>query len=97
MRSPVVPAGGIKDLAVLLAGFLEDMLWQDEAKGNQPPEPVQDMKDIVVALLLVCGGHDLANLGVDGRVIAIPPIEECVIVCSCGIEVLWAPHCHMCE
>ena len=53
-----------------------------------------DMDDVIVTLFLVRGGHNLANPGIDGSVVALPPIQECVFVHSGRIEVVWAAHCH---
>lgn len=88
----MVPVGGVYDLAVLLARLLKDMLRHDKAMGYEPPEPVRDVKDIVVASVLVHGGHDLTDLVAIGGVIALPPVQECLVACSCGVEVVGASH-----
>ena len=62
--------------------------------GYEPPEPVQDTNDIVVEFLFVHGGHDLVHFGVYGGEVALPPVQECIIAYSCGVEVLRAPNSH---
>ncbi len=91
---PAVLPGGVKDLAVFLARLLETMRWHDEAMGYEPPEPVWDVNDVVVEFFFVYGGHDLANFGIYGGMVALPPVQECVIVCSRHIEVARAPGHH---
>jgi hypothetical protein len=79
---------------VLIAGFFKDVLGNDEAMGHEAPEPVRDANNIVVPSLLVNGGHDLIDLGVDGRVVSHLPVQEGIVACGGCIEVVWAPHCH---
>ena len=62
---PQLYLGKASNLAVHLARLLEDMLWCDEAMKCKLPEPVWDMKDAVVAISHVRGGHDLADFGID--------------------------------
>jgi hypothetical protein len=71
---PVKLARCVDDSAVLLAGFLEDVLWCDEEVRHESPEPMGYMYDVVVPLFLVHGGHDLVDLGADGGVIPFPPV-----------------------
>ena len=52
------------------------------------------MDDVVVVLLLVHGSHDLVDLGLDGWMITLPPLKECIVT-SCGcVEVIWAAQSH---
>ena len=81
-------------MAVLLPGFLEDVLGCDEAVGDEPPEPVGNVEYVVVLLLLVHGGHDLVELGADGGVIPSPPVQESVFARCRRVEVVRAPDCH---
>jgi hypothetical protein len=53
-----------------------------------------DTDDVIVALLLVHGSHDLANLGLDERVITLPPIKERIMVSGGCVEMIWAAHRH---
>ena len=59
---------------VLFAWLLEGVLWYDETIGYKTPEPVRDMNDIVVAFLSVPSGQDLVELGINGGVVARPPV-----------------------
>ena len=52
-------------MAVFLPRFHEDVLWGDEAVGDEPPEPMRDVDDVIVKFFLVHGGHNLANPGID--------------------------------
>jgi hypothetical protein len=61
------------------SGFLEDMLWCDEAVRHELPEPVGNVYDVVVPLFLVNGGHDLVELDADGGMIPFPPVQECIV------------------
>ncbi len=36
----------------------------------------------------------MADFGVYGGMVALPPVQEWVIACSCGIEVVRAPNRH---
>jgi hypothetical protein len=56
----VIFARGIKDLAVFLSRFFEEVPWCDEAVGNKPPQPVWDVNYVVVAFFLVRGDQYLA-------------------------------------
>ena len=67
-------------MAILLAGLFEDMMWRDKAMGHEPPEPVRDMIDVVVAFFFVHGNHDLPYFGIYGGVVALPPVQERVVV-----------------
>ena len=71
MWSPIVFSGCVEDLAIFLPMLFKDVLWGDEAVGHESPQPVGGMDDVVAALLLVCGSHDLAHLSPDGRVITL--------------------------
>ena len=81
-------------MAILFAGLFKDMLRHDEAVGYEPPEPVQNVKYIVVAFLLVHGRHDLHNFCVYGGGVAFPPIQERVVACGDGVEVIGTTDCH---
>jgi hypothetical protein len=52
------------------------------------------MNDVVVTFLLVHGGQDLINLGADGGVVALSPVQEPVGVSGSGVEVVQASHRH---
>ena len=67
------------------------MLGHSEAVRDQPPEPVCDVKDIIVLFFLVHGGHDLVDLGTNGRVVTLSPVQEGVCTCSGGVEAVGAP------
>lgn len=49
---PVIFLGGIKDLAVFLARFDEDVLWHCEAMWEELPKPVRNVEDVIVAFFL---------------------------------------------
>ncbi len=74
--------------------LFEDMLWSDEAMRYKPTKPVRNVNHVVVEFLFVHCGHDLAYLCVDGEVVAFSPIQERVIACGRGVEVVRAPDCH---
>ena len=46
---------------------------------KQSPEPVRDVESVIVLFLLVHGGHDLVDLGADGRVVPLLPVQEGVV------------------
>jgi glutamate synthase domain-containing protein 2 len=48
--------------------------------------------DVVVALFLVHGLHDLVDLGADGGVVTAPPVQESIILGGRRVEVVRAPH-----
>ena len=50
---PFILARGIKDLVILSTGFLQNMLGCEEDVGYKAQQPVGQMNDIVVPLLLV--------------------------------------------
>ena len=52
------------------------------------------MDDVVVALLLVHGLHDLVDLGATGGVVTAPPVQESIIPGGRCVEVVRAPHGH---
>jgi hypothetical protein len=85
---------GAEDLAVLPTRFLEYVLWRDEAVRDEPPKPVRDMVDIVIAFLFVHGLQDLAQFGLDGGVVALASVEERAVASGGGNEVIWTSHCH---
>ena len=91
---PAVLVRCINDLVVFFAGFYEDVLWCDKATGYKAPEPVHYMNDVIVALFLVHGCHDLVDLGMNGGVVALPPVQEHVFLCGRCIEVVRAAHGH---
>jgi hypothetical protein len=62
--------------------------------GHKVPEPVWDMKNVVVLFFFVHGGHDLANLGENRGVVSFPSLQESIVVRSGRLEVVWAPHCY---
>jgi hypothetical protein len=50
--------------------------------------------DVVVALFLVHGLHDLVYLGANGGVVTAPPVQESIITGGRRVEVVRAPHGH---
>ena len=50
---PFILARGIKDLAILSTGFLQNMLGCEEDMGYKAPQPVGQINDIVVPFLFV--------------------------------------------
>ena len=51
-----------------------------------------NVDDIVVALFLVHGCHDLVDFGIDGGVIALSPVEQHILMHGCRIEVVGAAY-----
>jgi hypothetical protein len=93
-RVPVIFLRGVKDLPILLPWLFKDVLWDDEAVGDKPPEPVGDMDDVVIPFLLVHGGHYLVNLQLNSGVISPSPVKECIFMCGACVEVIGASHRH---
>jgi hypothetical protein len=91
---PIVFSLGFKDLVVFHARFFKDVLGGDGAMWRKPPEPVWYVNNLAVLFFFVHGGHDLADLGADRRVVSFPPVQERIVACSGCVEVVWAPHYH---
>jgi hypothetical protein len=75
---PCVAAGCIKDLSILFARALQNMLWSDEQVGDVSDQPVWEWNNKVIPFLPVHGGHDLVELGRDGQVVEHLPVKKCV-------------------
>ncbi len=60
----------------------------------ETPKPVRHVNHLVVEFLFVHRGHDLAYFCIYEGVVALSPIQERIIACSRGIEVVRAPDCH---
>jgi len=60
-----ISTGGIKELAILLACLLQDMLGGEEEMWREPSYPMRKRNDVVVPILFVHGREDLREFFVN--------------------------------
>ena len=81
-------------MSVFLACLYDAVLQCIEAVGCKAPKPVWCVKEVIVALFLVHGLHDLVDLDANGGVVTAPPVQESIIPGGRRVEVVRAPNVH---